>query len=77
MDFSQNSTSEKQTLHKIQYQKNRFFKKFNKRKTGSSQNLIRHKIQWKKNELFTKFNKKKMDSSQNSIREKQTLHKIQ
>ena len=37
-DSSQNSMQEKQTLHKIQYQKNRLFTKFNIRKTDSSQN---------------------------------------
>ena len=50
MDSSQNSTSEKQTLnkiqyeenglHKIQYEENGLFTKFNMRKTDSSQNLI-------------------------------------
>ena len=40
LNISQNSISEKQILHKIQYRKNRLFTKFNIRKTDSSQKMI-------------------------------------
>ena len=61
MDYSQNSITEKWTLHKIQYQKKGLFTKFNIRKRDSSQNSIPekqalHKIQYQKNENFTQFN---------------------
>ena len=39
-DFSQNSISEKRTLHKIQYQKNGLFTKFIIGKMDSSQNSV-------------------------------------
>ena len=39
-DISQNSTLEKQILHKIQYEENGLFTKFNIKKMDSLQNLI-------------------------------------
>ena len=39
-DISQNSALEKQTFHKIQYEKNALFIKFNMRKMHSSQNSV-------------------------------------
>ena len=80
-DISQNSILEKQTLHKIQYEKNGLFIKFNMRNMDSSQNSAwekrtLHKIQHEKNGFFTKFNMRKMDSSQNSISEKRTSQNL-
>ena len=43
MDFSQNSMLEKQTFHKIQYQKNGLFTKFYTKKTDFLQNSILEK----------------------------------
>ena len=59
--ISQNSTLEKRTIFKIQYEKNRFFTKINMRKIDSLQNSIWGKwviieIQYEKNRFFTKFN---------------------
>ena len=63
---------EKQSFHKIQYEKNSLFTKFSMRKIVCWQNSVWeewtfNKIQCEKNRLFTKFNVGKTDFSQNSL----------